>query len=276
MDNQDDCLNIIRQTVLLKEKGVQPILVHGGGKRINRALEASGIKPIFKQGLRVTSNAAMVIISKVLGQETNEYVADLVRQCGGTPIAGQESRVLKSVPWEAETSAEREVREKDNKSAEPLSKELSLGRVGRVVQVAPIKSIEDNMQGIPIGIPIIAPIAQDINSGLDYNINADWAASEIAAQLQANSLVYVTDQDGILDAEGSVIAKINCDDITKMINAGTIKDGMIPKALSMKYALQNGVQQIIIVNGNKLNAMNQALAGEKIGTRIVSSTKYPA
>ena len=272
MDNQDDCLNIIRQTVLLKEKGVQPILVHGGGKRINRALEASNIKPIFKQGLRVTSNAAMVIISKVLGQETNEYVADLVRQCGGTPVAGQESRVLKSVPWEAETSTEREVREKDNESAEPLSKELSLGRVGRVVRVAPIKSIEDNMQGIPI----IAPIAQDINSGLDYNINADWAASEIAAQLKANRLVYVTDQDGILDAEGSVIAEINCDDIPKMINAGTIKDGMIPKALSMKYALQNGVQQIIIINGNKLNAMNQALAEEKIGTRIVSSTKHPS
>ena len=271
MDNQDDCLNIIRQTVALKESGAQPILVHGGGKRINRALEASGIKPIFKQGLRVTSNAAMDIISRVLGKETNEYVADLVRQCGGAPIAGQESQILKSVPWEAETSANGEIRKEDNKSTESLSKELPLGRVGRVVKVAPIKSIEDNKQGIPV----IAPIAQDINSGLDYNINADWAASEIAAQLQANRLVYVTDQDGILDAKSSVIAEINCDDIPKMINAGTIKDGMIPKALSMKYAIQSGVQQIIVINGNKLNAVNQALAGEKIGTRIVSSTKHP-
>ena len=271
MDNQDDCLNIIRQTVSLKENGAQPILVHGGGKRINRELEASGSKPIFKQGLRVTSNAAMDIISRVLGKETNEYVADLMRQCGGTPIPGQESQILKSVPWEAEISTDEEVRKKNNKPAEPLSKELSLGRVGRVVQVASIKSIENNMPGIPI----IAPIAQDINNGLDYNINADWAASEIAVQLKANRLVYVTDQDGILDAKGSVIAEINCDDISKMINTGTIKDGMIPKALSMKYAIQSGVQQIIIVNGNKLNAINQALAGEKIGTRIVSLTKYP-
>lgn len=249
MDNEDASINIIQQAVQIKNAGAKLIIVHGGGKQIERSLIEAGIRSQFIKGLRITSDKAMQIISQVLGEQNNQYIARLVKECGATPLSGKKTRILSSIPWA----------EKESTTVQEIEK---LGRVGRIVKVKKIKESDS--------LAVVAPIAKDINTGLDYNVNADWAAAEIAVRHKADYLIYLTDQDGILDKDNAIIKKINCDYIEKLIKDKIIQDGMIPKTLSMADAIKRGVNKIIITNGTKPQRLQLALTDKRMGTLIVN------
>ena len=243
IDEEEVLFNIIIQVVELHKQENKVILVHGGGKIINQKLKKSGISPKFYQGQRITDDATMEVVSKVLGEDINSRLAKLISEQGAKPIYGENSHILHSEPWQEEGTN-------------------TLGRVGRVVKVDELNSLDEN-------ITVIAPIAKDIHSGLDYNINADWAAAEIALSFEADYLVYVTDQDGILDKNSQVIRQISIKQIDKLVEDGTISEGMIPKVLSFKKALSRGLKQIKLINGFKSDSLVSALGDKSSGTKIV-------
>lgn len=238
--NDATCLeDISKQAVALQRGGAQVILVHGGGIRINQALQDAGNSAKFYKGLRVTDDATMAIVAKVLADEVNSQVATAIRGQGGEVICGEQTQVLVSEPLDAD----------------------NLGRVGKVADVKPIS-------GLAGQIAVIAPVAKDATDGSAYNVNADWAAAAIAVHYKADYLFYMTDQDGVLDEDGKVINKIQSQQIDELIEQGVITDGMIPKVISMRDALAHGVKRIVVVNGANHNIICRVLDGEEIGTSI--------
>ena len=254
--NIDDaaCLeDISRQSVVLQKLGAQVMLVHGGGQRINLALKDAGITPKFHEGQRITDDATMEIVAKVLGEEVNHQLAESIRQKGGEVICGKQTQVLRSAPLSND------------------SDDVSLGRVGKVVEVKPLlNQFREQDGGLVLDgkIAVMAPIARDIADNSEYNINADWAATAIAAAYQADYLFYMTDQEGILDGEHKAIERIDKEQISQLIEQGIVTDGMIPKILSMREALQQGVKQIAVVNGFTHNIICDFLDGKSAGTTI--------
>ncbi|MCH9664825.1 MAG: acetylglutamate kinase [Gammaproteobacteria bacterium] len=256
--NIDDvaCLeDVSRQSVVLQKLGAQVILVHGGGQRINLALKDAGIIPKFHDGQRITDDATMEIVAKVLGEEVNHQLAESIRQKGGEVICGKQTQVLRSAPLSNN------------------SDDVSLGRVGKVVEVKPLlnqfRDQGGGQDGVLDGkIAVIAPTARDITDNSEYNINADWAATAIAAAYQADYLFYMTDQEGILGSEHKAIERIDQEQISQLIEQGIVTDGMIPKILSMREALQQGVKQIAVVNGFTRNIICDFLDGKSAGTTI--------
>lgn len=245
--------NIIQQIAQLDQAGLRVLLVHGGGKRINRALTAAGIEPQFHLGQRVTDEATMAVVSRVLAQEINSQLAQDLAAQGLTLIHGDDTRILYSKPYTGDDVA--------STSNSPATSPW--GRVGKVAKVKDLPSD---------GLAVIAPVGVDINSSpdepLEYNINADWAAADIAVHYQADYLIYISDQDGILDKEQQIINHIPRAEIAGLISDEVITTGMIPKALSMAEALDRGVKKIFLVNGLVPDTLVQALAGEPCGTQI--------
>lgn len=252
------CLEDIScQSVALQKLGAQVILVHGGGQRINLALKDAGITPKFYEGQRITDAATMDVVAKVLGEEVNHQLAESIRQKGGDVICGKQTQVLRSAPLSND------------------SDDVSLGRVGKVVEVKSLLNQFREQGGGQNGglvldgkIAVIAPIARDIADNSEYNINADWAATAIAAAYLADYLFYMTDQEGILDSEHKAIERIDQEHISQLIEQGIVTDGMIPKILSMREALHQGVKQIAVVNGFTRNIICDFLNGKSSGTTI--------
>lgn len=253
IDNQQACVNIASQIEQLHKLGAKIMLVHGGGKRVNLALEQAGITPNFYQGQRVTDDATMKIVSRILGDEINSELAQTLQAQGTDVIYGDKTRMLYSVPYIAP-----EAEGKELTSASPL------GRVGKVAAVKEISGLDKS-------VAVIAPIALDINSRLEYNINADWAAVEIAINYGADYLIYASDQDGILNGEQEVINKISSQQIPQLIEQQVITGGMIPKSLSFITAMDRGLKHILLINGLKPNSIYLALDDSKPeGTYIVA------
>ncbi|MBE8182547.1 MAG: acetylglutamate kinase [Candidatus Portiera sp.] len=250
-----DCLDdISRQAVALQKLGAQVILVHGGGMRINQALKDAGISPKFHQGQRVTDDATMEIVARVLCDEVNSELAEAIKKKGGEVIYGKQTQVLFSAPLDNDLNSGEYSEGND-------AKRVKLGRVGKAVDSKPILGLNGQ-------IAVMAPVAHDLVNGLEYNVNADWAAAAIAVSYKANYLFYMTDQDGVLDADSEVINQISRDQIDGLIEQGIVTDGMIPKILSMRDALDQGVKRIVVVNGTTRNVISDVLNGEVAGTAI--------
>lgn len=239
---------VITDIVLLATVGIRVIMVHGGGPEINSWLEKVGITPEFRNGLRVTDAATMDIVEMVLGGRVNKSLVSLIQQAGGQALGltGKDGGLLKA----------RQMVEKN------------IGFVGEVTKVEPSLL----QMGVAAGfIPVVATIATD-DAGNALNINADTAAGEIAAALQAEKLVLMTDVPGVLHDKNDASTKYSSLDIRKcrmLIDEGVIAGGMIPKVDCCIRCLAQGVKAAHIIDGRARHGiLMELLTEDGIGTMI--------
>ncbi|NLD19364.1 MAG: acetylglutamate kinase [Clostridiales bacterium] len=249
--------NVIEDVVLLKLVGFKPIIVHGGGKEINKWLDKVGMESRFENGLRVTDAGTMELVEMVLGK-VNQDLVTLVQSMGikAAGISGKDGGLL---------TAEKKT---------PGGKDI--GFVGEVTGVD-TKIIRDLLRND--FLPIIFPIGMD-NRGQTYNINADEAAGVIASSLEAEKLVYLSDVEGVR-GEGQtaddVISELNVTEARELIRQGIINGGMIPKIDNCIEAIESGVSRIHIMDGRIPHSLLLEIFTDKgIGTAILqeSGEKY--
>lgn len=230
--------SVLRDVVLLKYIGMNPILVHGGGPEINKYLEKQGIKPAFVGGYRVTDAATLKVVEKVLGGKINSQIVSMIKKMGGRAKGfwGKKGKVIKAFKYYKKD-------EKGNR--------IDLGFTGQVAGIR-YRYLSKWMK---LGyIPVLTSIGVG-KSGKTYNINADKAAAAIAAYLKAAKLILMTDVRGVLDKEGKLVSEVNSYKAQKMIKAGSISGGMIPKIKSSLYALRKGVEKVHIIDGRIPHAL---------------------
>ncbi|ODS00233.1 acetylglutamate kinase [Methyloceanibacter methanicus] len=226
-----------RDVVLLKQAGVNPVVVHGGGPQIGRLLERLNIKSEFKDGLRVTDRQTVDVVEMVLAGSVNKEIVSAINDQGGKAvgICGKDANLMRA------HRLERRVRD-------PLSnieKVLDLGYVGEPGLVEP--HIIDVIIHSDL-IPVVAPIGVG-PEGETLNINADTFAAAIAVALKAKRLLLLTDVDGVLDKDGALIRSMTTTEALNRIADGTITGGMIPKIESCLDVIAEGVEAVVIING---------------------------
>lgn len=238
-----------KDMVLLKYVGINPVIIHGGGPKINKLLADLKIPANFVDGLRVTDEKTLEIVEMVLSGSINKEIVKNINDMGGKAIglSGKDGRLLVA----------KKVKGKD------------IGLVGEIVDVD-ISIIKDiSRHGY---IPVIAPIADGID-GKSYNTNADTAAGSIAKALSAEKLILLTDVEGVLDTEGNLISSLKKSDIEIHIKNKTVSGGMIPKVRCCLDALQGGVQETHIIDGRILHAiLLEVFTDSGIGTQITGGT----
>ncbi|GAA6188114.1 acetylglutamate kinase [Litorivita sp. NS0012-18] len=218
-----------RDIVLMRQVGVNPVIVHGGGPMINEMLDKLGVKSEFVNGKRVTNEATMEVVEMVLSGRVNKRIVQAINEQGGRAIglSGKDANLI-----ECET-------------ANP-----ALGLVGNPVKIDPriIHSLfRDEI------IPVIAPLGFG-KDGETFNINGDTAAGAIAAALKADRLLLLTDVAGVKNKNGEVLTELSADQIREMTADGTIAGGMIPKTETALMAIEGGVRAVVILDGRAPNA----------------------
>ncbi|MEO2117207.1 MAG: acetylglutamate kinase [Methanocaldococcus sp.] len=245
--------------VLLKYVGINPVVVHGGGPEINKAMEKMGKKPEFVHGLRVTDEETLDIVEMVLAGKINGDIVSKLSKFGGKAVglSGKSGRII---------LAKKKLKKIKTEKGEEI--EVDLGRVGETVEV------NTELLEILINngyIPVVSPIGLD-EKGEAYNLNADTVAGDIAGALKAEKLILITDVDGIMDDINNpetLHRKLTASELKEMIEDGRIKGGMIPKAESALYALEHGVKSVHIINGKIPHALLlEIFTEEGIGTMI--------
>ena len=242
---------VIRDIVFLSCVGVRPIIVHGGGPEINIWLNKLGIKAQFKDGLRVTDADTMDVVEMVLVGRVNKELVSLINQAGGLAVGlcGKDGNLVQ---------------------ARPVGKE-GIGFVGEVTSVDTglVESLIDNGY-----VPVISSVAADEN-GQAYNINADTFAGEIAAALQAEKLILLTDTPGILEDysdPSTLLTKLDIQKARDLIDRGIVSGGMIPKVNCCVRSLAQGVRAAHILDGRLPHSLLlEILTDEGIGSMIVAS-----
>ena len=254
--------SVMQDIVLLKYIGMQPVVVHGGGAQISGWMKRIGKEAEFVQGLRVTDRETIEIAEMVLAGAINKEIVSLINQHGGSAVGlcGKDANLIR-----ASKHVARIVDELGGTST------VDLGFVGDIAEVHPEVIIALDQAGY---VPVIAPsgVGED---GCTYNINADITAGEIAAALQAEKLILLTNQRGILrkmDDEATLISTIKVDDIEQLIAAGVISTGMLPKVEACVTALKHGVKKTHIIDGRISHAiLLEVFTSEGIGTEIIAS-----
>ncbi|HEU5395544.1 MAG TPA: acetylglutamate kinase [Verrucomicrobiae bacterium] len=258
MDSPDEKVRtgVARDVVFLEAVEINPVVVHGGGKAITRAMEKAGLKANFIQGQRVTDPATVQIVDDVLSREINPDIVKTINRLGGNAVGFAGPDIFKCRKLLLD--------DKEN----PGNK-LDIGYVGEVIEVnvAPIK------ESIWCGFtPVISPTARG-EDGKIYNCNADVAAAQLAIALKAQRLVFMSDVPGLLrdpKQPDSVISHLKTSDVTDLKNSGVIDKGMIPKVDSAVAAIQTGVEKVSFVDGRVPHAvMLEIFTDEGIGTEIV-------
>ncbi len=251
--------NFSKDIALLKEIGIKPIIVHGGGPQIGQMLKNKNIKSNFIEGLRVTDIETVKIVEKVLSQEINKQIVDNINVTGGKAfgISGHQQGLISA------EKIQMIVKESDSN----IEKLLDLGFVGKPTSVNS-KIIEDKIkEGL---IPVIAPLGRDKNKNI-YNINADTVAGIIAGTMKASKLLLLTDVAGILDQEKKLIPSLSVNEAKKIVNKDFISGGMKPKIQTCIDAIDQGVKQATILDGRIPHSLILELFTEHgIGTQIYS------
>ena len=248
--NEEIKSTIIKDIALMKFVGFKPVVVHGGGKDINKALERVGIEPQFKDGLRVTDEETMEVVQEVLvGKVNKSLVTELCLQgINAVGVCGKDSGFMKV------------------KKATPNG--LDLGLVGEVTEVDAtlINTLLDNDF-----VPVISTVGVD-EEGNSYNVNADYAAVAVAGALNAEKLVFITDVAGVMrdvNDPNSVISTTNTAEINELIADGTIAGGMIPKVQCCLAGVNAGVKNVHILDGRIAHCLILEIFTNKgIGTLI--------
>ncbi len=243
--------------VLLKQVGIHPIVVHGGGPQIGKMLERLKIQSKFVDGLRVTDASTVEIVEMVLSGNINKQLVKVINAAGGSAIgiSGKDGNLIQA------TKLRRTVRDENSN----IEKILDLGFVGEPEQINPriLTSLEQSGM-----IPVIAPIGVG-SGGETYNINADTVAGAIAGAIGASRLLLLTDVTGVVDKQGEIIPELSIERIGALREDGTITGGMIPKLETCTAAVENGVDAAVILDGRMPHAMLLEIFTDRgIGTLI--------
>jgi len=220
-----------RDIVLMKQVGINPIVVHGGGPQINDMLKRLNIKSEFIDGLRITDTATMEVVEMVLAGSINKHIVGAIQAAGGSAVglSGRDAGLL---------LAKKQLMQKDGKA-------VDLGFVGDPETVNPQVLKTAAAGGL---VPVIAPVGYG-EDGKTYNINADTAAGAIAAAVGASRLLLLTDVAGVLDKSGKLIENLTVTETRALMSDGTISGGMIPKLETCIEAVEQGVDAAVILDG---------------------------
>ncbi|WP_131116082.1 acetylglutamate kinase [Lichenihabitans psoromatis] len=257
MGNETVARDFARDMVLLEQSGVNPVVVHGGGPQIGAMLKKLGIVSQFSGGLRVTDSATIEIVEMVLCGSINKQIVGFINAEGGRAIGlcGKDGNMVTA------KKLERPVTEDDAHHED----HVDLGFVGEPDRID--TTVLDQVLGREL-IPVLAPVAQG-SDGETYNVNADTFAGAIAGALKAKRLLFLTDVPGVLDKNKQIIKELKVDDIRRLIADGTITGGMIPKVETCIYALDQGVEGVVILDGKVPHAvLLELLTDHGAGTLI--------
>lgn len=256
MDSPDPTIRegVARDAIFLAAAGIKPVLVHGGGKAITRAMEKSGLKANFIQGMRVTDEATVNVVEQVLSHEINPEVVQTINRLTGSAKGFSGTQVFScSKLW----------------LDSPAGEKIDIGYVGEVsaVFIEPIlKSMQEGF------IPVISPTARGVD-GKIYNCNADVAAAQVAIALKARRLVFMSDVPGLLSNPkdpNTLISQLHASAVDGLKQSGVIDKGMIPKVDSAIAALKAGVRKVAFVDGRVSHSiLLEIFTDEGVGTEIL-------
>ena len=246
MGSDEGIASFARDVVLMRQVGVNPIVVHGGGPMITTMLDRLDIQSDFVNGKRVTDEATMEVVEMVLSGRVNKRIVQAIGAAGGRAVglSGKDANLMTCAP------------------ADP-----ALGLVGVPAQVDPhiLRTLTQNET-----IPVIAPLGMGQNSET-YNINGDTAAGAIAAALNADRLLLLTDVSGVKNANGDVLTELSAEQIRTLTKEGVIAGGMIPKTETALDAIASGVRAVVILDGRAPNACLLELFTEHGAGSIIRS-----
>ena len=256
MIDEDLKSSFAQDIVLLKQVGVNPVIVHGGGPQIGQLLERIGKKTEFIDGMRVTDRETMDVVQMVLGGLVNKEIVSLINKHGGRAVGltGKDGGLINARPLS-----------RSKKSEADLSPQIDLGHVGEVESIDPsvVKMLDDDDF-----IPVIAPIGVG-REGVSYNINADLVAGKLASVLAAEKLLLLTNTPGVLDPEGKLLTGLDASETDQLIADGIIYGGMLPKVSCALDAVKSGVKTSHIIDGRvKHSVLLELLTNTGVGTLI--------
>lgn len=248
-----------RDIALLKQSGINPIVVHGGGPQIGALLESLGIESRFEGGLRVTDQKTVEIVEMVLAGSINKEIVAMINAAGanGIGLCGKDANMVSA------RKAHKTVMDPESN----IERVLDLGFVGEVTSVK--REVLDMLAKSAL-IPVLAPVAAG-DDGHTYNVNADTFAGAVAGALNATRLLFLTDVPGVLDNQGELIKKLSVDQARELIKDGTISGGMIPKVENCIEALEQGVDGVVILNGKTPHAVLLELFTNKGAGTLLSA-----
>ena len=236
-----------RDIALMKQVGINVIVVHGGGPQIDEQLSKVNIKRNFVDGIRITDNKTIDVVSKTLSNVVNKEIVELINSNGANAIgiSNKENKFIKVRKY--------------------TSDKADYGYVGEITNIDTnhfCKLMDSNY------IPVIAPLGFDENNNV-YNINADSAASKIASELAAEKIIFLTDQQGVLNNKKELISSLNFEEINTLIEKEVITGGMLPKIKACLDAINNNVKMAHIVDGRiQHSVLLEIFTNEGIGTLV--------
>jgi len=232
-----------RDIVLLEQTAINPVVVHGGGPQIEAMLKKAGVQSHFAGGLRVTDKATLEIVEMVLAGSINKQIVGFINAAGGKAIGlcGKDGNMVTA------RKVTRTVADPDSN----IEKVVDLGFVGEPSKVD--TTVLDVVLGRDL-IPVLAPVAAGAD-GATFNVNADTFAGAIAGALKAKRFLLLTDVPGVLDKSKQLIKEMTAADVRRLIADGTISGGMIPKVETCLYALEAGVEGVVILDGKVPHAV---------------------
>ena len=249
MGDAEAMAEFARDVVLMRQVGVNPVVVHGGGPMINEMLAKLGIKSEVVRGKRVTDKATVEVVEMVLTGLVNKRIVQAIMDEGGRAVglSGKDDDLMVAVADDPE-----------------------LGFVGRPVEMN-VQVLRDMFSaGI---IPVVAPVATGMDPNETFNVNGDTAAGAIAGALKADRLLLLTDVSGVKDASGEVVTQLSPEQVREMTAEGTIAGGMIPKTETALAALEQGVRAVVILDGRLPNASLLELFTEHGAGSIIRSSE---
>ena len=255
MGQEQTARDFAKDIVLLEQTAINPVVVHGGGPQIEAMLKKLGIKSEFASGLRITDAKTVEIVEMVLAGSINKQIVGYINAAGGKAIGlcGKDGNMVQA------RKVSRTVVDPDSN----IEKVIDLGFVGEP------EKVDTTMLNQVIGremIPVLAPVATSADGGT-FNVNADTFAGAIAGALKAKRLLLLTDVPGVLDKSKSLIADLSVADARRLIADGTISGGMIPKVETCIYALDQGVEGVVIMDGKVPHAvLLELLTDHGVGT----------
>jgi acetylglutamate kinase len=243
MGDEAKARSFARDIVLMEQTAINPVVVHGGGPQIGDMLKRLGIKSEFAAGLRITDAATIEIVEMVLAGSINKQIVGYINQAGGKAVGlcGKDGNMVLA----------RKVSRTIVDPGSNIEKVVDLGFVGEPQKVD--VTVLTQILGREL-IPVLAPVATSAD-GATYNVNADTFAGAIAGALKAKRLLLLTDVPGVLDKSKKLIKELSVDDARRLIADGTISGGMIPKVETCIYALEAGVEGVVILDGKEDHAV---------------------
>ena len=243
MGEEDTARSFARDIVLLEQTAVNPVVVHGGGPQIETMLKRLGIKSEFAGGLRITDAATIEIVEMVLAGSINKQIVGFINGAGGKAVGlcGKDGNMVLA------RKVNRTLVDPDSQ----IETIVDLGFVGEPEKVD--HTLLNQLIGYEL-IPVLAPLATS-KEGQTLNVNADTFAGAVAGALKAKRLLLLTDVPGVLDKSKQLIKELSVDDARRLIADGTISGGMIPKVETCMYALEAGVEGVVILDGQQEHAV---------------------